>query len=1317
MVPYQRPVRLPLLPYERQLIEILGISREEYEQFAEQTWHASRIRPAGYEHIPDIRCDPVTTGALISLAIGLATTAVSYFLAPKPKPLSSSRSRSIELASVTGQDRFSPSIGFDSQQDIASYGSAIPLVFTKRSSDAAAGMLISPQLVWSRVLSRGAYQIVELQFIVGQGKLPLRSDWPAGKFGNLFLGNNTIDPGAVDDYAFFYRDGSGSDNRIGTEHLLSGQLMADVQPFLAPSRSGTSSRAFCSTFTPGNQVQFGVHSAIPNGTSLRLNWQVVALNLDPDIDDKDYSPLDIRKWISGIVKPSGSETTRSAMVDSGMNGTGANYSRRAGIWETSAATVVSRLRDAGGYDKAVVYQGDIGTTVSIVVGKGRQSLDLGKSFEDPDTSNQGEEICNSLENEHGAQDSALQVGEQFIIGTGLWQVVRRQQLDSPSSDDRDAYWRLEPDEDPAKRANSIALLVTLRCIRKLGGLALTGGLQPVIFGVPAQDVIAQSKNSYLGISENNGSAQLLDGKDYILDEAFFPICKAAIATFQNTRPCEATEIGIRSQVWLRYSGLCNFATIPSPGELKRAERKGTQYQTGSVTSYAKRVSLFSVDIRFAGSTADDEWTPIGETFAVVGSSPTDQFNYIRINNPLGKALEYRIRPRTSADAVYLNGPGWEVVLLDASRNDVYPWTREALGTTFRCQVNGRKVPIKSLWTSTEMGASTVSSKRAKTTTPNDIAFVNYQYRAGTGGSDFPTAQEISDAWRFMIAYRKFAGADLVSSPPMDITTGTGKEYYNKADPKNYPIGERITVREAYRPTSSNNIYINFVLQVAVVSSALRWVLVDVGVASAGPGWNVGDQFFKGLILGYEGATSTFRSPVLEGVFRVTSVTEETATVTEVFKRVFERYTALAEVSHYPGIIQRSCDNGPEHEVVYVNESLDDSPAAEYPRCAMAGLRLRSGRNFSRLDQFRMFATDGLQVQTLPADGSASTLASSNLFNEFANYLITNSETGAGVVASGLVDDAQMRRCTKFLTANKLHFNDVVTEPVNIRSYLGEIAPSMLCALVVRNGLFSVEPALPIEAGGEISVDRVPITAMFTSGNILEGSFSVEYLAAEERKDFTAVVRWRRSLENEFPQLRAYEASYSDVPEERRPIEEFDLRWVTSEHHAKLAANYFLAIRRRVTHMVRFKTTPLGSQLLPGSYIIVSTDSNPYTPLNNGVVLSDGQIISATPMTASATPVSIYFWQRGKTAVEEGEMVVEAGTAGGTFVTKAPRDVVFSVRSAGKRDNCYMVESVTLDEDGMAEIMASHFPLDDGGRSVIALEIMGKGGTSISGRAL
>ena len=54
---------VPLLPYEKELIKTIGITEEEYRRFAAEVRRRGLVRPAEYDHIPDIR-NEVTTDFL-----------------------------------------------------------------------------------------------------------------------------------------------------------------------------------------------------------------------------------------------------------------------------------------------------------------------------------------------------------------------------------------------------------------------------------------------------------------------------------------------------------------------------------------------------------------------------------------------------------------------------------------------------------------------------------------------------------------------------------------------------------------------------------------------------------------------------------------------------------------------------------------------------------------------------------------------------------------------------------------------------------------------------------------------------------------------------------------------------------------------------------------------------------------------------------------------------------------------------------------------------------------------------------------------------
>ena len=128
-------------------------------------------------------------------------------------------------------------------------------------------------------------------------------------------------------------------------------------------------------------------------------------------------------------------------------------------------------------------------------------------------------------------------------------------------------------------------------------------------------------------------------------------------------------------------------------------------------------------------------------------------------------------------------------------------------------------------------------------------------------------------------------------------------------------------------------------------------------------------------------------------------------------RLWQKYSGMAEVSHYGDLISRSCDSGPEFEVVYVNETLAEETSPNYDGCAMAGLKLKSSDNFNQLDQLRTYLKNGIEVERLTEGGTGS----SNLLTDLLWYLVTNKDTGAGTILnSALVDKALLTTTGRYL---------------------------------------------------------------------------------------------------------------------------------------------------------------------------------------------------------------------------------------------------------------------------------------------------------------
>ena len=83
MVP-NRQIRGAILPWEKQLIDTLGLTIEEYNWYANQVANYRPERDAAYEVVPHVVCDPITVG-IVTTVVGAGLSFAAQALAPKPK--------------------------------------------------------------------------------------------------------------------------------------------------------------------------------------------------------------------------------------------------------------------------------------------------------------------------------------------------------------------------------------------------------------------------------------------------------------------------------------------------------------------------------------------------------------------------------------------------------------------------------------------------------------------------------------------------------------------------------------------------------------------------------------------------------------------------------------------------------------------------------------------------------------------------------------------------------------------------------------------------------------------------------------------------------------------------------------------------------------------------------------------------------------------------------------------------------------------------------------------------------------------------------
>ena len=451
--------------------------------------------------------------------------------------------------------------------------------------------------------------------------------------------------------------------------------------------------------------------------------------------------------------------------------------------------------------------------------------------------------------------------------------------------------------------------------------------------------------------------------------------------------------------------------------------------------------------------------------------------------------------------------------------------------------------------------------------------------------------------------------------------------------------------------------------------------------------------------------------------KVTKLKEDTITdVVTVEGDEFATDTQVNDLSFYRNIVAKSNDSSPEHEITYVNEVQENDKKPTVENLTLVGLSLKAGENYTALDQMRVWLSEGIKVKRLHPDklsayGDSANQGSSSLLTDLVYYLLTDQVAGAGGLLnqsldnSPLVDKDELIQTAEFLHAEKLYFNGSIVQRTNLRQFISEIAPFFLCNFAIKNGKFTLMPALPTDGKNRIESGSVQIDQLFTGGNILEDTFKVEYLGAEERRPFVAVVRYRQERPNEFPEEKVLTvtggSAYNENNLTELPQETFDLtQFCTSEEHAIKVAKYFLILRRFVSHTVSFSTTVDGLNIGVGSFIKVSTESSPYNSANNGTIDENGSITSVRTLTDGVYDIEYYAASLNDDVVS-AKMQVSNGTVSDSTLFNS----VFTISNKSVSSNIYIIEQLTFSQEGTVDIVASEHACDSDDRSRLVDEFL------------
>ena len=490
-------------------------------------------------------------------------------------------------------------------------------------------------------------------------------------------------------------------------------------------------------------------------------------------------------------------------------------------------------------------------------------------------------------------------------------------------------------------------------------------------------------------------------------------------------------------------------------------------------------------------------------------------------------------------------------------------------------------------------------------------------------------------------------------------------------------------------------------------AAARWK-----ITSAGSGYRSRDKVdipSRGLFTGLKNVP-------------ITTNTDDFVTEPWYEGRNLNPYDAISDFYQYDSE-RSSHQDGPEHQIVYVNEQTDmgENNIPEYNFEGIAGLatcaiRLNSSKEWSNFSTLSAYVKKGIEVKRLINDrGNTVTNANkgsfgvtskgfgpTNNFAEIVHALLTEKKFGlASLIGVTSVDTDRLITSAKFCEANGFYWDGVIADKLNIRDFIYQNAIFNLLDFSIIGGKFSLFPSVPFNSNFEIDESAKPkIRALFTDGNTR--NLKVTFLSPEERENFIAVAVYRKETTNGFPETESI--SYTIKSEgknsvlEKRPVETFDMsNFCTNDQHARIFIQHALKIRELVDHGIMFETTPQAALgLQPGEYIRFISEITHTKRFENGIVTEDGliQSIGRTDLNGK----SIYYWKPG---TEEVKTDNNFKVSNGRTKEKHLFGAVFTVKDTSEQNRVYKVESLTYTEEGFIQVSASHIPLlDDGSIATI-----------------
>ena len=404
-------------------------------------------------------------------------------------------------------------------------------------------------------------------------------------------------------------------------------------------------------------------------------------------------------------------------------------------------------------------------------------------------------------------------------------------------------------------------------------------------------------------------------------------------------------------------------------------------------------------------------------------------------------------------------------------------------------------------------------------------------------------------------------------------------------------------------------------------------------------------------------------------------------------------------------IQFSFSSGPEFRITAVTEQQVIGANAEnnYKNMSTMGLSIYSGRGVQDLRSITAYVTQGKKSYMVRDDGTYVLSENSTSFapDIFADTVLDElNGIGKYAKADG-IDWNGLALAKRFCKNNglgtELFMDGVIADLSSWRQFWVENAPFSLLEFARVGGRETLIPAVPTNNAG-VANREVNISALFTTGNILEGSYKEEFIDyGDSTQDIIATVIYRETeTQDVFPRNASVQVKRQDTTEASAIRQTFDAsQFVTRREQAILFGKLVCNQRRFIRRGIEFKTFPTDSPISPAAYIYVDIGLQTWDGITSGVIMEGGALNAPLTDGIANGSYSVLTYRNDQAAQSFTSVTVTNGIAA-SLASKAGYMFVLGAQSNRKR--VFRVTEVQMDEEGEVTVKAMEYPcIESGGK--------------------